>query len=173
MKKTEAFCDRLKHMREKRKYTQKQLADKIKISEKAIGNYEQDISTPNATYLLKLAEVLDVTPEYLLNGEENMVTYTNTIKAELMQLKDADKINTIKNEELNATILAHLQLNDDFINDIKNEWNGAHVFKKKDENGKVVNSYCTRNYVCEVVIRYCQNRSKYKQMYKINDGMLS
>lgn len=36
----------------------------------------------------------------------------------------------------------------------------------------VVDSYCTRPYVQDVILRYCQNRSIFKTKFAIIDGML-
>lgn len=104
-----------------------------------------------------------------------MNDYTNAIKVELMQLTDYDRISEIKNEELNSTILSHLEMSEELISAITNHWNGKGIFKRsKIVNGKHIeeDSYCTRSYVQDVIIRYCQNRAKYKKKFKIQDGMI-
>ena len=168
----QGFAKRLKELREKRKYTQSQLAKMVGISLRSIQNYEQNLSKPITAALLEIAKVLDVTPEYLLLGEDNMQTYTMAIKNELIQLKDLGMVAAIKNEELNSTILSHLEMSDDLVDDIKSAWNSAGMFTKFDKDGNGKKSYCTRNYVMETIIRYCQNRTKYKTLFKLKDGML-
>lgn len=165
------FEKRLKRIRKERKYTQQQLADIAGLTLHSISNYEQGISKPITKNLLELAKSLDVTPEYLLLGDNNMNNYTLAIKRELLQINDYEKISQIKNEKLNSTILSHLEMSEELIHDIKFAWNNAGIFKKRKDN-TVEMSYCTRNYVQEVILRYCQNRAKYKDLYKLNDGML-
>lgn len=159
-----SFADRLQSVRKKRGYTQEQLAEITGISIGSIRRYEQNRNNeyPNAVYLLYLAEALNVTPEYLLNGEEKMNNYTNAIMAELKQLDSLEKIKEIKAIELNSKILSHLQLSEELVTEIKHEWE-ARIFN---------DSYCTRNYVREVILRYCQNRFAFRTKFEINDGML-
>jgi transcriptional regulator with XRE-family HTH domain len=162
MTKKNDFAYRLKQLRLERKYTQEDLAAIVKVSTKTIGNYEQRISEPQAVLLLALAQALDVTPDYLLLGENHMKTYTCAIIAELEQLTTFDQIKQIKDEELNSTIVSHLELSDDLVDTIRNKWNDS-IFKK---------SYCTRPYVQEVILKYCQNRQKYINAFSLNDGMI-
>jgi len=166
------FAKRLKQIRKERGYTQKQLSDIANIPVHTIRNYEQDICKPITMNLLELAKVLDVTPEYLLLGENNMNTYTMAIKKELLQLKDYKKISKIKGEEFNSTILSHLEMGMELVEDIKTEWNNAGVFIKENDDGTIEESYCTRNYVQEIIIKYCQNRMKFKTLFNLKDGML-
>ena len=159
----ETFAERLKRIRNQRNFTQEQLAEISEIAVQTLRNYEQGISkNPVSEYLLNLAKVLDVTPEYLLLGENNMKTYTDAIKVELMQLDDFNKISEIKNEEFNSSILSHLEMSEELISAITNDWNMKGIFDTR----------CNRNYVQEVIIKYCQNRTKYKVKFNIQDGML-
>lgn len=162
----ESFASRLKKIREERGYTQEQLAEISKISIGSIRRYEQSKngSVPNAEYLLELAQVLDVTPEYLLKGVNDMNHYTTAIQNELSQITDLDKIKEIKNTELNSAILAHLELSDQLVDEIRNIWDMKRVFGT---------SYCTRNFVREIILRYCQNRAHFMAKFKLNDGMLN
>lgn len=166
-----SFADRMKRIRESRQYTQKQLAKIINVSEHSISNYEQGICDPSARILLELAQALDVTPEYLLLGGNNMNNYTEAIKTELMQLKDNKQIAHIKALRLNSTVLSHLELCDELVEEIKENWNKKGIFKR-EKAGVIEESYCTRNYVQEVILRYCQNRSALKEEFNIKDGML-
>ena len=52
---------------------------------------------------------------------------------------------------------------------------GKGIFKrieKEEDKQIVVDSYCTRPYVQDVILRYCQNRSIFKTKFAIIDGML-
>lgn len=171
----EIFAERLKQIRSQRKYTQQQLASITQISVQTIRNYEQNICEPISAYLLELAKALDITPEYLLNGDNNMNSYSEAIKTELMQLNDYNSISEIKGSELNATILSHLEMSEELVSAITDDWNGKNIFKRIEENNgesTQVDSYCTRKYVQDVILKYCQNRGKYKEKFSIKDGMI-
>lgn len=163
----ESFAKRLKRIRSHRNFTQEQLATITKISVQTIRNYEQHICEPLSKYLLDLAKALNVTPEYLLLGDNNMESYTNAIKAELMQLADYDKISEIRSEKLNSTILSHLEMSEELISTITKDWNGKGIFKHSAKSGEKKDSYCTRSYVQGIILRYCQNREKYKKKFKL------
>lgn len=60
---------RIKYMREQRKYTQVELAKKAGVGQAAISNLETDSSRkPSAPTLLRLAAALDCNPNWFLDG---------------------------------------------------------------------------------------------------------
>ena len=171
------FANRLKELRNIRNYTQEVLGKITNISVQSIRRYEQGKlnEEPSAYNLLQLAKALDVTPEYLLIGDNNMSSYTDAIKRELKQLHDYELISEIKDTDLNSTILAHLEMSNELVDDIKKDWDKKGIFKRIEETDGVkteVDSYCTRPYVQDVILRYCQNRSTFKAKFGIQDGML-
>ena len=162
------FADRLKELRNIRNYTQEELGKITNISVQSIRRYEQGRfnEEPSAYNLLQLAKALDVTPEYLLIGDNNMTSYTEAIKREISEIKET---------ELNSTILSHLEMSNDLVDAVKTDWNAKGIFKrieKEEDKQIVVDSYCTRPYVQDVILRYCQNRSIFKTKFAIIDGML-
>lgn len=63
-------CGALIAMLRKRKvYTQKELAQKLLLSDKAISKWERGLSMPDISMLLPLSELLDITVTELLRGE--------------------------------------------------------------------------------------------------------
>ncbi len=56
--------------RKKKGLTQKELADKLFITDKAISKWERGVSLPDTAILNKLSEVLDIDLNKLLNPEE-------------------------------------------------------------------------------------------------------
>ena len=125
------FADRLKELRNIRNYTQEELGKITNISVQSIRRYEQGRlnEEPSAYNLLQLAKALDVTPEYLLIGDNNMTSYTEAIKRELKQLNDYGQISEIKETELNSTILSHLEMSNDLVDAVKTDWNAKGIFK--------------------------------------------
>jgi len=62
------ICD----MRKSQKLTQKELAEKLKITDKAVSKWERGISCPDISLLVPLAQALGVTTSELLNGEKGV-----------------------------------------------------------------------------------------------------
>jgi transcriptional regulator with XRE-family HTH domain len=56
----------LRHLRKARKMTQKQLAEKLNVAKSTISQYENNVNEPDLKTVVKLAELFDVTVDYLL-----------------------------------------------------------------------------------------------------------
>lgn len=67
-KEQESFSDRLFKLRLNKRLTQKALADMAGLSKNHLGRYERGLSEPSYDSLVRLAEVLGVTSDYLING---------------------------------------------------------------------------------------------------------
>ena len=65
-------------LRKSRQMTQKELAEKLNITDKAVSKWERGLSYPDICLLLLLAETLGVTPGELLNCERNPSAETGT-----------------------------------------------------------------------------------------------
>ncbi|WP_176461359.1 helix-turn-helix domain-containing protein [Bordetella genomosp. 1] len=73
------FSDRLRDARAHRGWTQKELAEISGLTPSAIGNYESGQRIhPSGTALLKLAQVLNVSPVWLGEGDASAVHPTPT-----------------------------------------------------------------------------------------------
>lgn len=68
------FGDRLKKLREEKNMYQKDLANILGVSAGAIGMYENNKRTPDFDILKKIADVFDVTIDYLLGRTNNPTT---------------------------------------------------------------------------------------------------
>ena len=62
---------RLKSARKMRKMSQEDLAKKINTTKSIISNYENEYSSPSNEVLTRIADVLDVTTDYLLGRTDN------------------------------------------------------------------------------------------------------
>ncbi|MDG4982873.1 helix-turn-helix domain-containing protein [Lactococcus lactis] len=67
---TEEFSLCLKKLRMKRKLSQKQIAEKLMISQQQYSKWESGIITPNAETLVRLADYFDVSIDYLLGRKK-------------------------------------------------------------------------------------------------------
>ncbi|MBE6996433.1 MAG: helix-turn-helix transcriptional regulator [Ruminococcaceae bacterium] len=56
-------------LRKEKRMTQKQLADLLNITDKAVSKWERDVACPDLQTLPKLAEIFDVTIEDLLHTQ--------------------------------------------------------------------------------------------------------
>lgn len=66
MEKTGKF---IAELRREKKMTQKDLGEKLLITDKAISKWERGVASPDISLLIPLAEILGVTTTELLNGE--------------------------------------------------------------------------------------------------------
>lgn len=88
--------DRIKKHRIEKGYTQKQLGDLINVSKVSICGYENGTRTPGLDKLADLSNALDVTPEYLLGLDVNVVE-ENTDYVIRMSREDIEIIKELKN----------------------------------------------------------------------------
>lgn len=69
-----AFGERLKALRKRKHWTQKELAAKINLQLSQLNKYEAGMHVPPADKLVELAGLLDTTTDYLLTGLTSEVT---------------------------------------------------------------------------------------------------
>lgn len=60
-----AIHDKIKRLRQEQDWTQSELGDKVNVHQKQISSYERGVNVPSTDILIKLAEVFDVTLDYL------------------------------------------------------------------------------------------------------------
>ena len=68
--------ERIRRLRQERKWTQGELAEKLGIQQKQISAYERGANNPSTEVLLKLATVFDVSLDYLafdIEGQSSRV----------------------------------------------------------------------------------------------------
>lgn len=63
-----AFGARLKELRKQKRWSQKELAAKVDIRFQQLNKYESGLNIPPAEMLIKLADALATTVDYLLTG---------------------------------------------------------------------------------------------------------
>ena len=64
------FAERLTELRKQYKYTQRQMADILDISQPSYIRYENDTSEPTQENLVKIADTFDVSVDYLLGRSD-------------------------------------------------------------------------------------------------------
>jgi transcriptional regulator with XRE-family HTH domain len=79
--------ERLKEARTKKGLSQSDLAKKVKLHYTQIGRYENKGAQPSADILSKLADVLDVTTDYLMSGSQDEMAEGISDKELMTQFK--------------------------------------------------------------------------------------
>ena len=72
------FGKRLSSLRKSKKISQEKFADKVGVTRQTIFNWESNITKPNSDDLRKIAEILNIDVDFLLNNKEyNNVSIKN------------------------------------------------------------------------------------------------
>jgi transcriptional regulator with XRE-family HTH domain len=66
-----SFKNLLKETRLQSGFTQKEMAIRLELSERAYQHYEAGTREPNITYLIAIADILDVSLDYLVGRTDN------------------------------------------------------------------------------------------------------
>lgn len=64
------FAERLKTLRKQVKLTQAQIAEKLDISQQAYASWERGVKKPTQENLVKIAQVLNVSIDYLVGNSD-------------------------------------------------------------------------------------------------------
>lgn len=89
--------NRIRQYREKKKLTQKQLADLIGVSNSRVSNWEKGINRPDADIIADICRALDVSPSVLLdvrlstdelNDKERKIIKAYRVKSDLQKAVD-------------------------------------------------------------------------------------
>jgi len=75
-----AFGKRLKRLRKQKKLTQKELAAEIGVGFSHLNKYEGGIHLPPTDKILQLAEILNVTVDFLLTGDQEDRTPLHNVR---------------------------------------------------------------------------------------------
>lgn len=82
----ETIGQRLKELRTKMGFTQSDLAEKVSMTYVQIGRYEKRGAIPSSDALKRLADALNTTADYLMNGATDKVASEQLQDKELLNL---------------------------------------------------------------------------------------
>ena len=94
----EKFGQFLSEIRKEKSMTQKELADKLFVSDKTVSKWERGNSLPNVTLLIPIADVFGITVTELLKGEKisgNKSLSTDEVEDLIINSLDLSVRNTI------------------------------------------------------------------------------
>ncbi len=104
--------DRVLRLRQDKKWTQAELGEKIGVHQKQVSAYERNVNIPSTDILIKMAEVFDVTLDYLAFEANGQPAKLNIQDRELLRrFETVDKLDehekTLAKEFLDLIILKH------------------------------------------------------------------
>lgn len=95
--------------RKEKKLTQAQLAERLNITDRAVSKWETGKSMPDSSIMLELCEILGITVNELLSGEEiDIESYEKKADENLIALKRKDENNMTKNAVISLLFSATL-----------------------------------------------------------------
>ncbi|MDY2734891.1 helix-turn-helix domain-containing protein [Intestinibacter sp.] len=136
--------NRLKLLRKENGYTQEDIAKKIGLTKSAYGYYEQSKTVPDAYTISKLANIFNVTTDYLL-GRTNERTFT--LRDEKSIQKDLKKImEEFKTGEAGPVYYDGVEFESDELELIENAMETAlKIAKLKNKEKYTPNKYKNSN----------------------------
>ena len=90
-----SFPEILKELRDKKGFTQKQLAEALYLSKTTISQYENGTHTPSIETFIKLADIFDISIDYLLGRTSVPVTFSTLKKSFTSEENIDDFINML------------------------------------------------------------------------------
>jgi transcriptional regulator with XRE-family HTH domain len=102
----------IKRLRTERNWTQAQLAEKLGIRQKQISAYERSVTKPSTEILIRLADVLDVSLDYLAFEAEGQSARVAVKDRELLRCFEAidaytEEERRVAKDVLNLVIMKH------------------------------------------------------------------
>lgn len=98
------FGERITHQRKQKKWSQDELAKRIGTSAPIIGRYERDEIKPSIEVAARIADELEVTIDYLVNGTAVLLD-----KKDLKRLQDLQKLSEEDRKHILSTMDALLR----------------------------------------------------------------
>lgn len=84
------FSDRLKELRKQARLTQVEIAEKLGISQPAYASWERGTKKPTQENLIKIAQTLNVTVDYLVGNFDEEITTKELDNIEILFRKNSE-----------------------------------------------------------------------------------
>ena len=94
--------EKILNLRKKQNLSQKELAEKVGITEASLSRYENNLREPKAEIIAKISEILGCSTDYLLGLTNNKVSYTSKSDTNInnTKLKTYEEVEDIIIEKL-------------------------------------------------------------------------
>ena len=95
----DSLASRLKECRKNKNLSQQKLAELAKVHFTNVGKYERGEAIPSSSVLNRIAQALDISPDYLMNGTlKDKAESTITDEELLIQFKKVEKLSKKEKE---------------------------------------------------------------------------
>lgn len=98
----------LKKLREELNMTQKELADRVQVTPKAISFYELNQREPSNELLVEFSKIFNVSTDYLLGNHINNINFSNRLR-ELRQTKNLSQLELSKQLNISNVTLSQYE----------------------------------------------------------------
>lgn len=71
MRKNQIYSRRIAEIRRSNHWTQKELAEELRVAQNTVSAWEQGKNEPNITTLCRIAKIFDVSIDYICGYEKN------------------------------------------------------------------------------------------------------
>ena len=103
------FAERLKTLRKQVKLTQTQIAEKLNISQQAYASWERGVKKPTQENLVKIAQVLNVTVDYLVGNSDEEFTNNKLEDIEFLFRKNSEGLTDDEKVVFRKELIAFLE----------------------------------------------------------------
>ena len=97
--------ERIKRLRQERNWSQAQLAQRLDIHQKQVSGYERNVHVPSVEVLIRLAELLDVSLDYLAFDDREEARNTSQI-ADLDLLRKMEAVDKLPEADIRERVSA-------------------------------------------------------------------
>jgi transcriptional regulator with XRE-family HTH domain len=85
--------ERIKRLRQERNWSQVQFAERLNVHQKQVSGYERGVHSPSVEVLIRMAELLDVSLDYLaFENRENAPIAQIADRDLLLKMEEVDKL---------------------------------------------------------------------------------
>ncbi len=88
------IAERLKDLRKKARYSQEQVAEILNVSRQAVSKWESAQGYPDIENIIKLAQMYEVSTDYLLLGKEPLTPHTAEADISEIRVSEIDPFET-------------------------------------------------------------------------------
>lgn len=134
---------RIKQFRERNKYSQKDLASILDVSVRTIARWEQNNTKPNSDELKKLATLMGVSEDEILNDADTEFDSSTELTNQKLIAKISDSVENLVtgqdtiNESLTSNRDEYIKKQNELIQELRKQ--NADLIEKLDTNNKTYN----------------------------------
>ena len=103
------FAERLKILRKQVKLTQAQIAEKLNISQQAYASWERGVKRPTQDNLVKIAQVLNVTVDYLVGNSDEEIMNNKLEDIEILFRKNSEGLTDAEKTVFRQELIAFME----------------------------------------------------------------